>query len=209
MTTIQRAIQVLCDAEAALKRLIAEAAEHGEYSSVETLAQWASSLGVLSQKERPAAQPCGTPAPAVSKSPAPPRAATRRKVSTKKTTPTRRRDYPVFAKSGDTLVKIGWSKSAKAEYQHKSPRAVAGLLATSLALQAKAGTIVSMDQVLPLKAEDGSEIPDYQVYVSLAWFRQIGVIEQNGRQGYTVNAQDDLTRAVDAAWSNLPEAGLR
>jgi len=114
--------------------------------------------------------------------------------------------YPAFAKSGDVLVKIAWSKSSKSEYQHKSPRMVIKVLANSFTHHAKSGGVVSMDNVLPLKADDGTEIPDYQAYVSLAWLRQIGAVKQNGRQGYTVKKVDDLLQEIEVAWSKLPEA---
>jgi hypothetical protein len=207
MTTIQRAVQIVANAEAALKRLIAEAAERGEYSSVETLAQWASSLGALCSKEQ-MTQLSKAAAPSPSKGHAPSLVTSKRKPPSK-SSGRARRAYPVFAKSGDVLTKIGWSKSSKMEYQHKSPRIVTKMLAASLATQAKSGTIVSMDKILPLKAEDGSEVPDYQAYVSLAWLRQIGVVKQNGRQGYTVSDPDDLPQNVDAAWANLPDVASR
>jgi hypothetical protein len=112
----------------------------------------------------------------------------------------------VFAKSGDVLVKIAWSKSSKTEYQHKAPRNVVQKLADALARRSEGGSIISMDTVLPLKADDGSQIPDYQVYVSLAWFRQIGAVKQNGRQGYTVKKASELLQQVEAAWADLPRA---
>jgi hypothetical protein len=78
-------------------------------------------------------------------------------------------------------------------------------LAEVLGRNGKAGSLISMDKVLPLKLDDGSDVPDYQSYVSLAWFRQIGAVEQIGRQGYTIKKPADLPGVVQAAWNDLPE----
>lgn len=204
---MQRAIQTLIDTEAALKRLIGEAADSGDYSSVETLARWAGKVEAIHSEEKPRIQQHEPPEVAPSAAPdvASLTTVSKRKVAPKTSRHSKRRAYPKFAKSGDVLFKIGWSKSSKSEYQHKSPRMVAKILADSLVHHARSGAIVSMDDVLPLKAHDDSDIPDYQVYVSLAWLRYIGVVKQNGRQGYTVETPDELLQQIDTAWSTLPD----
>jgi len=183
--------------------MIGEAAASGDYSAVETLVRWASVLGELSQRER------RIEAPPSASSLSPP---TNTDAEPKNTTGARvakamgkRRTYPFFARSGDSLVKVAWSKSSKSEYQHKSPRKVALKLAEALARQAKNGAIVAMEKVLPLMLDDGASVPDYQVYVSLAWFRQIGAVKQNGRQGYTIKQPSELGKKIESAWSELAE----
>jgi hypothetical protein len=49
-------------------------------------------------------------------------------------TPLRRRDpqYPRFKREGETLVKIGWSKSDWATYEHRSPRDVLDRLVAAI-----------------------------------------------------------------------------
>ena len=205
MNAIHQAVHALTEAETALKRLIAEAAERGEYSSIENLARWASTLGAMCAEQSPATHQSeatlspGSPVPVKS-------VAITKPKGVRANGRAKRRSYPVFAKSGDMLVKIAWSKSSKSEYQHKSPRAAIKKLAESLARHAKSNAVVSMEKVLPLKADDGSEIPDYQVYVSLAWLRQIGAVKQNGRQGYTVKKISELVQKIDTAWNTLPAA---
>jgi len=205
MPILQRAIQTMMDAEAALKRLIGEAAERGEYALVEKLAKWASGLGAMCSEEQQVTRRDQKAALSHAQNHTSPTTLLKRKAPLKTSGYSKRRAYPVFAKSGDVLVKIAWSKSSKSEYQHKSPRMVIRILATSLAHQARDGAIVSMDKILPLKAEDGSEISNYQVYVSLAWLRKIEAVKQNGRQGYTVMNLDAIFDKIDAAWSGLPE----
>lgn len=207
MSILKRAIDTLADAEAAMKRLIAEAAEQGDYPLVERLAKWASGLGAMYTQEKSPA-PSGPQACIASgnEALAPANAvATECKASTKRPGHSKRRAYPVFARSGNFLVKIAWSKSSKSEYHHKSPQFVATVLAEALIRQTKESSIVSMDKVLPLTTGDDSEIPDYQVYVALAWLRKIGAVKQIGRQGYTVKKTDGLVQLIDNAWSNLSE----
>lgn len=205
MSILQRAIETLSGAEVALKRLIGEAAEQGEYSSVETLVRWASSLGAMcSEKESPKPSRTDVNGEARNQSPAP-KTRPQGKNRPRATKHGKRRAYPLFAKSGDSLVKIGWSKSSKSEYQHKAPRIVVTKLVEALARHSSDDSIISMDNILPIKVDDESAIPDYQVYVSLAWLRQIGAVKQNGRQGYTVKKANDLLQQVEAAWSSLPK----
>ena len=68
------------------------------------------------------------------------------------------------------------------------------------------GDVIPMDGILPLNAEDGSEIPDYQSYLCLAWLRSIGAVTQKGREGYMRgNSKTPLPEQVESAWPELPE----
>ncbi len=187
MSILERAIEKLKAVETSLRGMIAEAAANGDYSSVEKLAKWAGTLGAIYDGEPLQLRVADQLVPAPDREPAA-NSSCRRGPGASVREPKRqkRRRYPVFAKSGDALVKIAWSKSSKSEYQHKSPRVAATALADSLVRHASGNAIVRTEMILPLKTNDGSEIPDYQVYVCLAWLRKIGAVKQNGRQGYTV-----------------------
>lgn len=66
--------------------------------------------------------------------------------------------YPRFLREGENLIKIGWSKSERAEYEHKSPKRL--LAALCEALMVARGRRITMDKVLPLKdATNGSVFP--------------------------------------------------
>jgi len=111
--------------------------------------------------------------------------------------------YPRFVREGDNLVKIGWSKSQKAEYEHKSPKRVLAVLCDSLT--GANGKRIMMDKVLPLKDPvTGSAFPDYQSYVCLAWLRSAGLVIQHGRQGYSLPKGIEFEKSVEALWANLP-----
>lgn len=102
--------------------------------------------------------------------------------------------YPRFMAQGDSLIKIGWSKKSKAEYQHKAPWDVVYQVARSAAKAKANGSLVTFDDFTPLMDKDGNEVPNYQVYLSLAWFRDSGLVDQEGRNGYKI----DGSRLTDA-----------
>ena len=62
-------------------------------------------------------------------------------------------------------------------------------------------------KLFPLKdAATGSDIPDYQGYVALAWLAQLGIVKQHGRRsGYTLAPGERVVELVGAAWAALPE----
>lgn len=196
---MQKAAQLLMESEASLRRLIIEAAEAADYQSAETLIRWAGALAEMaspgSLKSAPTSASSSSPTVGNGRATSPP--------TTK--TVAKRRSYPIFARAGTNLVKIGWSKSSRSEYHHKSPLAVVKKLAEVLGRRTTNSAVVRMDRVLPLRLDDGSDVPDYQTYVSLAWFRQIGAVTQNGRQGYTVRRPSELPGIVQAAWDGLAE----
>ena len=110
--------------------------------------------------------------------------------------------YPKFVREGDNLVKIGWSKSQRAEYEHKSPKRLLAVLCESLT--SANGKRIMMDKVLPLKDPvTGSAFPDYQSYVCLAWLKSGGLVTQHGRQGYSLPKGIELEKSVETHWANL------
>jgi len=112
--------------------------------------------------------------------------------------------YPKFMRDGDHLVKIGWSKKEKAQYEHKSPKSVLGQLLESLLAAGREGHRFTTEDVLPLyEAADGSEIPSYQAYLCLAWLRSESLIEQHGRQGYSLVKPDRLAASAEECWERL------
>ena len=110
--------------------------------------------------------------------------------------------YPKFVREGDNLVKIGWSKSQRAEYEHKSPKRLLAVLCESLT--SANGKRIMMHKVLPLKDPvTGSAFPDYQSYVCLAWLKSGGLVTQHGRQGYSLPKGIELAKSVETLWANL------
>jgi hypothetical protein len=125
--------------------------------------------------------------------------------------PPRRKDlnknsakYPLFLRYGGDLVKIGWSKKLRAQYEHKSPKEVLDLLAATLANLGSDGRRFTMEQVLPHMNLNGLDVPTYQTYLCLAWLRDAGLLHQHGRQGYSVGTEGALSEQVNFRWQDLP-----
>ena len=117
-----------------------------------------------------------------------------------------KRSYPLFFQFGAALVKVGWSKKERAEYEHKASRAVIDSLGAALSEAGKKGRIFTMDSLFPLvDTNSGQTIPDYQAYLGLAWLRHTKLIEQHGRRGYTIASKQPLAKAIDEQWSKLEQ----
>ena len=202
MNTESRAAEILLEAEAKLRSLLTEAAAEGEYEIIVKIAGWARSLGELVSEMTPEEGPAQTIPAATSDSqaslqgnaPNPPRPQKRSKA------------YPKFFRNGENLVKVGWSKAQRTEYEHKAPLSVLSDLATAISAASVKKPRLAMESVLPLKSSrDGTEVPSYQTYLCLAWLRKQGLVLQHGRQGYSVKPKTDLTAKSRELFQELPE----
>lgn len=98
-----------------------------------------------------------------------------------------RQEYPKFEIRGDVLIKTGWSKKAKREYVHRAPLAVLEAVKQRIAAVAKTKPLFTMEDVMPIPSPDGDgEVPDYQVYVCVAYLVDEGQLKRQGRQGYGI-----------------------
>jgi hypothetical protein len=200
MDQVSKATKTLRDAEASLRSLVSDAAAGGDYASVVQIAAWARTLSEL-LKDAPGPTQHGGLAHK-ERSPV----ATKMAAPAKRSSTSRLKDkYPLFFRSGDRLVRVAWSKSDRREYEHKAPYAMLKSLSAKLAECAADGRVFSMEQVLPIFDEDGTEIPSYQAYAGLALLKHSGLIDQHGRQGYSIPALPKFRAAVEGVWRNLPE----
>ena len=104
--------------------------------------------------------------------------------TTKKTQASRSKTkYPFFAKDGDRLIKFGWSKKRKKRYEHKVQFDVVPALADYLLQKIGENVEFKAKQIIPFKAE-AKKVPDYQVYLAIAWLRQLGILIKRGRETY-------------------------
>jgi len=189
MDTAKQAIEVLAGAEKRLRELVGTAAAGGDYKVAEQVMVWARALGEL------VCDPSLTQTSPVPSRELPPARRSRR-------TPAKG-DYPRFFRRGDNLIKIGWSKKEKAEYEHKAPRRVVDALTGAITRRSGNGKLFTVEDLLPLKdPQDGGEMPGYQVYVALAWFKSTGLVKQHGRQGYSLKRGWSMETALNA-WELL------
>jgi len=171
-----------------LRELAAQAVKAGDYTAVRRLTDWAETIRALipDVAAGSTARKQGTSQPRLR---------------------LRAGEYPRFFRNKDDLVKIGWSKTAKEEYHHYAPRRVVDALVEAVKLASAGGKVFTSNDLFPLRDESvGNNFPDYQVYLALAWLRQLGLIESKGRRGaYTLQSDEPIESAVADAWRELEQ----
>lgn len=197
--------EILQKAESELRALVADAAGDGDYEGVVQIASWARALADV-RKETSTAEPRrATPisvAQPVSVD------SGQRSRATASTVAHHRagNEHVRFFRRGDQLIRVARSKRKKKEYQHKAPRSTIDALVAAIAETGKDGRVFTTDQVLPIRDPgDGSEIPNYQSYVCIAWLKHTGLIDQHGRQGYSIPRLAEFKDAVESIWRTLPK----
>jgi hypothetical protein len=118
----------------------------------------------------------------------------------------RREKYPLFFKDSDSnLVKVGWSKKSRDEYEHKAPRSAISTVAKAIAEAAKNRKRIVMEKLIPFHDPvSGVTLPDYQAYIVLAWLRSTALVIQHGRQGYTVANGLLNDGVIERLWDSIP-----
>lgn len=220
MDALQEATAVLRNAEQKLRTILVHAVEVGDYDHLSRIAEWAKLLGATLGSGQPLPAPAavqlesdrslppnkGAHEWATAAAVSAPAAVTRharagrhKKARRGKAT---KEVYPQFVREGDSLVKIGWSKSEGKTYEHKAPKSVLRALLQALGRVGAGGERFTVEALLPLK-DSGSDIPDYQTYLVLAWLRSIGLVIQHGRQGYSLPVDTSLERETERHWGEL------
>lgn len=200
MQTVQKAMDLIGDTEAKLRDLVSEAATAGDYGGVLQIAAWARTISELVKGTGKALQ-SATPRP-TGKSNGKPSKQVGHPTSRVPHSP---KSYPLFFRHEDELVRLAWSKREKKEYRHKAPQSVLKALTKAIAEKGTDGRVFSTDVILPIHGSGNSEVPNYQAYVGIALLKQTGLIDQHGRQGYSIPRPADFRESVEAVWRNLPE----
>jgi len=107
--------------------------------------------------------------------------------------------YPRFRREGSYLVKVGWSKKSRQEYEHRALVDVVLAVAACLDDKTIGGRTVTADELVPSTA-GGQQIPSYQLYLSLAWLRSERLLNRIGRKGYTSAAPGELAVKARERW---------
>jgi len=191
----QTVVQALKHCEKQLRQELSNAAQAGDYAAILVMSQWAQIVAGLAAEaadvgsgDLPVADSTARPAPT---------AVVRRLVRSNKAT------YPRFMRTHDVLVKVGWSKKSKAEYEHKAPLALARELANAAAQLGADGKVFSIEELASTWAGEESS-PSYQHYVIVAWWRSAGLIDQHGRQGYSVPKPASFIADAEQRLDTLP-----
>jgi len=115
-----------------------------------------------------------------------------------------RKIYPRFEREGDAkLIKIGWSKKERREYEHRTPRDIVLRVAELISESVKPGRIFTIERLMPMKDAQGAEIPSYQTYLALAWFRVLGIVKAKGKEGYQYEDGRLQAESLLKAWEAI------
>lgn len=196
--------------EKSLRKLVTEAASDGDYVNVLRTTDLAKAIAALAAEGRASVtEPQAHPAHPASQRANGGKPETWRNppTSSGRTSKQLRDDYPRFFRRGDELVKVGWSKKDRKEYNHRAPRQAVDVVTGAVRQAGTKGKLFNGDALLPLKdPSSGAALPNYQVYVALAWLRDLGVVEQRGRRaGYTLALSKQIDSTVTTAWPELAE----
>lgn len=185
------------------KNSIREAAAVNDFDAVRALGTIAKRLDlVLEDRPEGVAGPAALPA-STDKRTERPTASRTRQTKKDSTSAAPSASYPRFQRDSLRLTKVGWSKRDETEYEHKAPKRA--ISAVAAAIQNVDGDVFSVEDLLPIKEEDGSDVPSYQVYLVINWLRQIGAVRRHGNDGYTCNPSLLTDRNLQSEWLKLPE----
>lgn len=178
-----------------LRQLAALAAEAGVWPVVRAVSLAAENLAGI--KRRDGASPPDPPG----KPPSGQRLTARRSAARR----TAASGYPRFEVQGEDLVKIGWSRSEKAEYRHRAPATAIGLVSDAISRAAtESGGTFRMEDLLPIAdPSSGAELPAYQAYIVVRWLREDGLVESSGRSRYIVPDSAGLPAAAARRWDEI------
>ncbi len=194
--TDERIKEILSKAEQELRQAIVEAAEAGEYRSVDVAR--AAAVGINELQTR-----ITNPA-ALSKVSSGKKVARRKTANrVKKKSKRKGTGYPKYGVKKDALVRVGWSKKQRKEYTHKTPKDVFDKIVKVMSDLAKgsSGPFMAEEIIERVNHEASEIVPSYQVYVVIGFLREKGCIEQVGREGYHVPT--DVKERVRKAWIEL------
>lgn len=209
MSSLKQVIAILDSAEAELREIVKDALGRGDYSDVAAVTTLAKAVAELRRSVS------GSPTSSYGESFFVSNATTRSGSANEASSPgeeltrnssVRSKDleksgYPRFERHAKKLVKLGWSSKDRRVYEHRTPFAAVEEICRHFAERAGSKKLLKIEKLLPMKTDEGEEIPSYQVYLVLKWLQQHGVVERQGKDGYVV-AQSDFD--LKSLWDKTP-----
>jgi hypothetical protein len=196
MSSVDRAAEVLREAESLLRLLVAECATRGDYADVVQITAWATALSEIRDGGKNSSLTRNLPVPLESEP---------RRTVVKARAPVRQNEYPRFFQRDGRVVRASWSKRDKKEYYHSASFAAIQALSASMEEKGADGRVFSTEEILPVYDDDGMAVPAYQAYVGIALFRWAGLIDKHGRRGYSIPTLLDFKHDVAMVWQKLPQ----
>lgn len=174
--------------ERSIRELISTAAQEGDYEGVERATDIAVNLRNLKQQKNGIGNTNTKASETISKPKSQSSAKSRKKT-----------DYPYFQVKQDTLIRFGWSKKEKREYSHKIPKsAFDGVIEAISKISKRGKEPYTAESIIELANQHpDQDIPSYQAYVVIGFLKEVGLLEQVGREGY-IPSVDFENKAVEA-----------
>jgi len=200
----EKARQILASAEAEVRGLITTAAEAQDYQAVSDLAELAQTLSSLTETSRfLRSESVAEASLSQARKPKPANRGSSPQQKPKKARGAAK-DYPKYHTDRDRLIKIGWSKKHRDTYEHKAPREAVDAIVHALNKKAS-GRVVTVDELGTIETLSSSEVPAYQVYMTIAWLIVTNQLSKVGRDGYRL---DESINKIELAkiWGSAPKA---
>ena len=184
-----QAVKILSDAEQSLAQLAARASTDRDYDLAGALLATAQQLAKSAERfavSSPSSHTVPTTTPSADDE-------------------DKQSKFPRFERQSDWLVKIANSRKAGAQYEHKCPLPIVRAVASAAVKAGSSGRQFSIDKLAPITdPSTGNEVPTYQIYLSLVFFRSLGLIQKHGRARYSLIAGKDPVSSLDASFNSLP-----
>lgn len=194
MAYIREALERIGVAQDEIQQLIRRATKSRAYSELVFLAELAKELQSLRAGfDEPLTGP-GTNGPEVKRSP-------QEKVGGA----TSRERLPVFLRDGNDLLKIGKAGEGNSPYEHRTSReTLKAIVERILAAAPGADDRFAAKDLMNIQGhKDGKSIPSYQIYMTLGWLTEAGIIRRHGRRGYSMPDRAGVDKRIDDAWKGL------
>ncbi len=190
------ALLALTDAEGRLRDAAAKAAASGEYDALAVITRWAKTVQSLaSEVNGRSSESNALPTAASVKTPPRSRAKGAKLAA----------GTPLFSRDADMLVKTARSRKSKNAYEHRAPADVVLTVAECLSDWRPSRKLLTGEQLLEAYAKKKGAVVSYQVYASLGWFVQIGLVRRHARSGYSVPQPNTIVGDVQEAWESLKQ----
>ena len=194
-SALDPALAALTEAEGRLREAAGKAAVDGEYDALAVITRWAKTLQSLASEACSVSQTAQQPAslgPSIN-------SPTKRTKTAGKVKP----GTPIFTRDSDMLVKTARSQKSKNEYEHRAPGEVVLTVAECLSDWRPNKKLLTGENLLNAYSKKKGSVVSYQLYASLGWFTQIGLVRRHGRSGYSVPQPNTIIRDVQEAWESL------
>jgi hypothetical protein len=115
--------------------------------------------------------------------------------------------YPRYSVRNGTLIRVGWSKKKKAEYEHKAPREAFDRTIKALEYFANLGDGPYMaEKIIEYINNSIGPIPSYQAYIVIGLLRDYEYLQQVGREGYIIPT--DIPLKASQLWGEVSRGNI-